>query len=73
MTLAENLRFEFGDTVFEEIIKKNAVKDSYSTETEYRIIVCAYIYALNKDIINIEAENVAIEYLRNINSFSLNV
>ncbi len=70
LTLLENIRHEFGNDFIWEIIDRKSLNESLADSVmKNKKLLAAYVFALNKDTIVIEAENVAVEYLRNTSGF----
>lgn len=67
IALLENIRLEFGSSIIMDLLDKDSIpKDAFETMYKDKKLVAAYIFALYKDMIMIEAENAAFNYLSSL-------
>jgi len=72
-TLLENIRFEFGSEMIMKIIDRDTVpKVAFENIYKNKHLVAAYLLAIYKDLIIIEAENVAIMHLSSFQQTTIN-
>ena len=75
LTIYEVLRFEFSGKLFENLVDDNTAKKDHAIFTKFKnskLLQVAYLLALHKDLIVLEAEEVATEHLKKINNLTLN-
>lgn len=67
ITLLENIRLEFGSSAIINLLDKDSIpRDAFEIMHKDKKLVAAYVFALYKDTIMIEAENAAFNYLSNL-------
>lgn len=67
INLLENIRLEFGSGMITNLLDKDSItRDVLETMHKDKKLVAAYIFALYKDTIMIEAENTAFNYLSSL-------
>lgn len=75
LTIWEVLRFEFSGKLFDNLVDETTARKDHTIFSKFKtnkLLQVAYLLALHKDLIVLEAEEVATEHLKKINNLTLN-
>lgn len=75
LTIWEVLRFEFSSKLFDNLVDETTARKDHTIFSKFKtnkLLQVAYLLALHKDLIVLEAEEVATEHLKKINNLTLN-